>query len=41
MEERQDLVDLVHDVAAAGGPPDHLQIEAIDRLQARLHIVKT
>ncbi len=38
MDERKQLVDLVHDVAAAGGPLTHLQVEAVDRLQSRLHI---
>lgn len=39
MDERQELVDLVQDVSVAGGPLTHLQIEAIDRLRSRLHIV--
>ena len=39
MQERQDFVDLVSDVAQAGGHLSHLQVEAIDRLRSRLHIV--
>ncbi|HSG94847.1 MAG TPA: hypothetical protein VLA28_04970 [Afifellaceae bacterium] len=38
MNERRDLVDLVHAVAAADGAPSAVQEEAIQRLKARLAI---
>ena len=38
MDERNDLVDLVHAVAAADGAPSVIQKEAIQRLRTRLAI---
>lgn len=38
MDERQQLVDMVSNVAAAGGTLSHVQIEAIGRLKNRLAI---
>ena len=38
MDERNDLVDLVHAVAAADGAPSVIQEEAIQRLRTRLAI---
>lgn len=38
IEERQQLVDMVRKVAAAGSSLSHVQTEAIERLKARLDI---